>query len=189
MTIRKARIEDAKVIATYLMLAMKEIVYRFIGEDNEEKATCFLEGLISKKSNQYSYENCWVIESEKSVIAVANVYDGSDLQELIKPVAEAIKSMFGRDFNPEEETQSGELYLDCLGVNPNQQGKGIGSTLLDFLIEEYVAKRGETLGLLVEKDNPNAKRLYLKLGFEIIGEKVFVGKRVDHLQIQPNSYK
>jgi ribosomal protein S18 acetylase RimI-like enzyme len=183
MIIRKAKIEDSDAIATYILLAMEEIVYKFIGEKSLEKAKQFLENLINKKANQYSYENCWVIEIENEVVAVAIVYDGAKLQELREPVVNEIKSMFNRDFNPENETEAGEYYIDSIGVSPQQQGKGLGSKLFQFLIDEYVYKRNETLGLLVDKDNPNAKKLYLKLGFEIVGEKTLAGKNMEHLQL------
>jgi len=171
-----------------MMLAMNDIVFQFIGENSTEKATQFLEHLISKIGNQYSYENCWVVENEGQIIAAANVYDGGKLYELRAPVAETIKEMFNRDFNPEDETQEGEFYIDCVGVDPSQQAKGIGSKIFQFLIEEYVANRNETLGLLVDKDNPNAKKLYLKLGFEVMGEKTLAGKKLDHLQIKNNNH-
>jgi ribosomal protein S18 acetylase RimI-like enzyme len=210
MTIRKAIPEDSSIIATLMMLAMEDIVYQFIGETGEpkvgvtqplnevnskEKATRFLIDLISKKNTQYSYENCWVVEIENeinsaeiapcvSVVAVAVVYDGAKLLELREPVANKIKSMFGREFNPENETQAGEFYIDCFAVSPHLQGKGIGSRLFRFLIDEYVFKQKETLGLLVDKDNPDAKKLYLKLGFEMVGEQTLAGKSMEHLQFK-----
>ncbi|MEO8934640.1 MAG: GNAT family N-acetyltransferase [Xanthomarina sp.] len=184
MIIRKANPEDSKEIAPYMLLAMEDIIFEFIGEHSTEKATEFLKSLITKKGNQYSFENCWVMENENQIIAAANIYDGAKLEALRKPVADTIKSMFNRDFNPETETQAGEFYIDCVGVNPNQQGKGVGSKMFQFLIDEYVYKRNKTLGLLVDKDNPNAKRLYLKLGFEIVGEQILAGKELEHLQFK-----
>lgn len=83
----------------------------------------------------------------------------------------------------EDETESGEFYIDCIGVNSDQQGKGIGSKALNFLIDEYVVKNHQTLGLLVDEDNPNAKRLYLKLGFKVVGRKSLAGKKMEHLQL------
>ena len=186
MTIRKAQPEDKEAIAAYMLLAMEDIVYQFIGEKSHEKATRFLVNLIGKKANQYSYENCWVIEMENEVVAVAVVYDGAKLHELRAPVAQAVKSMFNRDFNPEDETEAGEYYIDSIGVAPHQQGKGLGAKLLQFLIDTYVYKRNETLGLLVDKENPDAKKLYLKLGFEVVGEKILVGKNMEHLQFKPD---
>lgn len=185
MIIKKATPEDADLIAKYFMLAMGDIVYRFIGVNSYSKALSFLEAMSKKKKNQYSYENCWVLEYEKSVVAVANVYKGSDLEALRNPVKEYIKDNFNIDFTPEDETQPGEYYIDCVAVNPDFQGTGLGTQLFKFLIEEYVIKNQHILGLLVEKDNPNAKRLYLKLGFEVVGQKVLTGKTLDHLQHSP----
>ncbi|MCL2683272.1 MAG: GNAT family N-acetyltransferase [Bacteroidales bacterium] len=184
MIIRKAAPKDTPEIATYLMLAMEDIVYEFIGENCKLKAMQFLTNLICKEATQYSYENCWILEIENEIVAVAVVYNGAKLQELREPVAKEIKSIFNRDFNPENETQAGEFYIDCCAVSPHQQGKGIGSKLFRFLIDEYVHKRQETLGLLVDKHNPNAKKLYLKLGFEIVAEKTLAGKEMDHLQFK-----
>jgi ribosomal protein S18 acetylase RimI-like enzyme len=184
MLIRKAHIEDAEAIATYILLAMEEIVYQFIGEKSLNKAKQLLTNLICKKNNQYSYENCWIMELNKEVAAVAVVYDGALLQTLRAPVAQEIKVMFNKDFNPENETEAGEFYIDCIAVSPQQQGKGFGAKLFQFLIDEYVTKRNETLGLLVDKDNPNAKKLYLKLEFKMVGEKTLAGKNMEHLQLK-----
>jgi|SRR5690554_1516027 len=182
MKIRKAKPEDSKFIVPYLLLAMEDIAYEFIGERSYNKATKFLNAMVSQKGNQYSYENCWIVENEGEIIGVACLYDGSKLHELRKPVANYIKQHFGRDFNPEDETEAGEIYIDCVGVNPNQQGKGIGSKIFEFLTDEYVIEQKQTLGLLVENDNPKAEKLYLKLGFRIVDEKTLVGKRLKHMQ-------
>lgn len=184
MLIRKARRQESTIIANYIFLAMEEIAYQFIGENSAEKALQLLNSLIEETNNQYSYENCWLVESENEIVAAALVYDGTKLHELRKPVTRKIEAMFNRAFNPEDETQAGEYYIDCVGVDPNQQGKGIGTQIFQFLIDEYVNKRNETLGLLVDRDNPNAKRLYLKLGFEVVGEKTLVGKKLEHLQFK-----
>lgn len=182
MLIRKAKPEESKKIASLILLAMEDIIFNFIGENSQTKAIHFLESLIQEKGNQYSYENCWVGESKDGIIVAAIVYNGEDLQKLREPVAHKIKEMFDKPFSPEDETQTGEYYIDCVGVEPNIQGKGIGSKMFQFLIDEYVEKNNQTLGLLVDKDNPNAKKLYLKLGFEIVAEKTLVGKHLEHLQ-------
>ena len=43
----------------------------------------------------------------------------------------------------------------------------------------------QTLGLLVDEANPLAEKLYLKLGFEFVGHKELVGKKMKHLQRKP----
>ena len=53
------------------------------------------------------------------------------------------------------------------------------------MIDEYVHRQHKILGLLVDDDNPDAKKLYLKLGFKPAGPKILFGKQLAHLQIAP----
>ena len=71
-----------------------------------------------------------------------------------------------------------------LSVCSSQQGKGIGSQLLKHVIEMFCIKEKRTIGLLVDKNNPNAKRLYLQSGFEIVNEKMLSGHEMEHLQFK-----
>lgn len=182
MIIRKAKPEDSKRITSHILLAMEDILYNFIGEKSFEKGFQFIESLVNEKNNQYSYENCWVVEVGNAVVATALVYDGANLFELRSPVARKIKADFNKIFNPEDETQAGEYYIDCVGVSPEFQKQGIGKKLLQFLINEYAIKKNETLGLLVDSGNPEAKKLYLSLGFVFVENKTLVGKNMEHLQ-------
>lgn len=186
MIIRKAEINDSEYIATYLLLAMETIVCEFIGQNDPKIARDFLLHFVQQENNQYSYQNCFVVEEDTQIIAAINIYEGSKLIALRAPIIDYIKTHFQKDFNPEDETHTGEFYIDSFGVHTSQQGRGIGRKLLQYAINDYVIQRKETLGLLVEEDNPNAKRLYLKLGFETVGERMLVGKRLLHLQVKPN---
>lgn len=183
MIIRKATKADSEFIAPCLLLAMEDIIYKFIGKKDYDSARDFLLYFVKTENNQYSYQNCFVAEENQEIIGVVNIYNGADLIALRLPIIEYVHANFNPDFDPENETQAGEFYIDSLGVNPKHQGKGIGSKLLQFLIEEFVTKNNHTLGLLVEEDNPNAKKLYLKLGFKVVEEKTLVGKKLEHLQI------
>jgi ribosomal protein S18 acetylase RimI-like enzyme len=87
--------------------------------------------------------------------------------------------------SPEDETQAGEYYIDSLGVRPELQGRGIGAQLLLFVIDKYVTRQRKTLGLLEDEENPDARKLYLKLGFKSVGIETLVGKRMEHLQLEP----
>lgn len=184
--IRKATIEDARDIALCLFLAMKDIAFYLFNTNEKNESLSILEEFISTENNQYSYSICWVVENKKNkVIAASNVYSGANLYLLRKAVIDFNKEKHGRNIEIEDETQSGEYYIDCMGVHPDYQGKGIGSLLFQHLIQEYVTQQKQTLGLLVDLDNPQAKKLYLKLGFEVVGQKTLAGKTLEHMQITP----
>lgn len=181
--IRKATIHDSEKLATLILLAMEDVVFSFLGKKDKTLASVFMKHFTGKENNQYSYQNCWVVEKENEVIAAANIYDGARLKELRKPVIDYIKTQNQNELDIENETQEGEFYIDSLAVSPLHQGKGIGSEMLQFLILKYVNENKKVLGLLVDENNTNAKNIYLKMGFIKTGSKVFLGKKMDHLQI------
>ena len=187
MKIRKALPEDANSIANLLLLAMEDIIYEFIGEPNKEKAIAFLTHFAKTTDNQYSYQNCYVMEDGEVIIAAVNIYDGAKLQEYRQPIGDYIAAHFSKDLKVEDETQAGEFYIDSIGVSETFQGKGIGSEMLMYLINEYVIRGKLTLGLLVDEENIHAKKLYLKLGFLTVNHIRLTGKRMEHLQISNNS--
>ena len=52
---------------------------------------------------------------------------------------------------------------------PGQQSRGIGTPIITDLLAEATGA-GLPVALSVEKDNPRARSLYLRLGFEVTGE-------------------
>jgi len=185
MIIRKAIASDASAITHYLQLAMEDILFEFIRDHNPKSAQAFLLHFVQSVNNQYSYQNCFVAEEDQQVIAALNIYDGAHLEQLRAPIANYIITELKQPFTPEDETQAGEYYIDSFGVSPEHQGKGIGAKLLQYVIDTYVHQQQQTVGLLVDEDNPSAKRLYVKLGFQPVGEKLLVGKKMIHLQLNP----
>lgn len=182
LKIRKAKITDAAQIAPIMLLAMEEIIYYFLGENNTEKAIDFLEKHIEKEANQYSYQNIIVAENDGEIIGQICLYPGENLEELRTPILTNLEQVYGKVLHLEKETQKGEIYIDTLAVSSAAQGKGIGKMLLLYAIDYYVTVRQEVLGLLVDKENPDAKKLYLKLGFKPVRDVTIFEKEMEHLQ-------
>jgi len=74
--------------------------------------------------------------------------------------AAAVFSLYERKAKPEE------LLMDGIVVDSEYRGKGIGSKLFAKLIELGSVERYSSIRLDVIDTNPNAKRLYERLGFQ-----------------------
>jgi len=57
------------------------------------------------------------------------------------------------------------LHLVDISLAPEWRGKGIGGALIGALQDEVRAGRAEAVSLNVDRTNPDAQRLYQRLGF------------------------
>jgi ribosomal protein S18 acetylase RimI-like enzyme len=137
---------------------------------------------VGQNGNQYSHNNILVWDEAGEVSGMIMAYDGAQLNELRKPFLQYTTTQLGFTGQPEDETQPGEYYIDCLAVDPNHQGKGIAKKLLSALFERAAQLNHQTVGLLVSKGNDKAKKLYIDLGFEVKGDKALLGGVHEHLQ-------
>jgi len=70
-----------------------------------------------------------------------------------------------------------DLYLGHLAVDPALRGKGLGRKMLAFAHEHALAGGYRRLLLDVADDNPNAKRLYERLGYVGLRHVEFSGPK------------
>jgi ribosomal protein S18 acetylase RimI-like enzyme len=71
-----------------------------------------------------------------------------------------------------EGGEGGKFKLSKLYVLPNQQGKGTGRFLIDYIANIATQRGGSVLQLQVNKQNA-AQHFYKKLGFTVAREAVF----------------
>ena len=185
-TITQAQPTQAAAIAALIMEAMNyDCCLYFTGRDHTlNDFHQVMTTLVEAKNTQYSYQNTLVALNKNSeVIGVCVCYDGAQLHFLRQAFIQACRENFERDFsNMDDETAGGELYLDSLAVNTKYRGKGIAKKLLQAAIEKGEKLGLPASGLLVDKGNPLAERLYLSLGFEYIEDKKWGGHPMKHLQ-------
>jgi len=178
--IRKAKPDDAPQLAQLIILAMGHLADKFV--KNPEDTLPLFTHFAANSGNQYSHQNILVWD-DGGIQGMVCAYDGAELKPLRTPFLRYIKEVYGVAITPENETAPGEFYLDCLAVFPDHQDKGLGKKLIAG-IADYANSLGYTkIGLLVKKDNPDAKKLYIKTGFYVAEEKIFVGDTYEHLQM------
>ncbi len=188
---KKMRIEEAKpvhaaLIGGAVMAAMGvEICDMLCGPEHPRRrlAEMFTE-LAAREDTQYSYRNTLVAtDDDGRAMGVIVCYDGARLEELRRPFLAAMKARFGVTFERlHDETDAGEFYLDSLAVLPEFRHRGVGEALLRAGVER-ARQAGKPAGLLVDKENVGARRLYEKIGFRAVGERYFCDMMMDHLQL------
>lgn len=136
--------------------------------------------LARREDSQYSYRNALKAVTDDGLIAgIIIAYDGGKLHELRKQFFRRFKQEFGHEIDHvTDETEPGEWYIDSLAVFPEFRGQSIGSRLLQAAIDRSPADL--KAGLLCSKTNPQAARLYEKLGFKCVGERPFFGELMNH---------
>ena len=60
-------------------------------------------------------------------------------------------------------------YIPTLAIKPEFRNQGIGSSLLKFA-EERIFRETPNVFICVSSFNENAKRLYIRLGYKVVGE-------------------
>lgn len=185
MKIINARKSDAPLIARSIMDAVGvEICNDLAGQDHTLADVERLFTLLAEREDsQYSYLNTLAaVDDDGKAVGVIVSYDGALLHELRKPFFQLVKTELGRNLdNVDDETDADEFYLDTLAVLPEYRGRGIASMLLKGAVER-ASKAGKPAGLLVDKENERARRLYESIGFRQVGERPFCYVMMDHLQ-------
>lgn len=188
--IRPAHKDDAPYIGRAIVEAIgEEVAVNLAGESHSIDDVCdMFTSLARLDDTQYSYLNTLVAVDSRSdeVVGVCVGYDGAKLHELRLKFIEAAAVMLDKTFDRlEDECTSDEFYIDTLAVAPHRRGRGVASALLRATIER--ARRcGKPAGLLVDRDNDRARRLYERMGFVKVGERPFVHVVMDHLYHQEN---
>ena len=186
ITIEQAQISQAPDIAHLIMEAMNhECCLYFAGEEHGLLGFHgLMTDLVCRTDSQYSYLNTLVaLNAQREVIGVCTSYDGACLHRLREAFVQSCLARFNRDFgNMDDETAAGELYVDSLAVDARYRGKGIAKTLLKSTIDKAKQLQLPAVGLLVDKGNPKAERLYASIGFQYVDDNQWGGHAMRHLQ-------
>ena len=182
--IREAVESQAAAIASLIMTAMTdECCLYFCGEGRGlDDFRQMMTMLVEHDDSQYSYRNTLVAMDGDRVVGISVSYDGAHLHQLRRAFIQAAKQQLGKDHSGmDDETQSGDLYLDSLAVLPDYRRQGIARKLL-LATKERANRMGlPCVGLLVDKGNPAGQALYTSVGFRYANDNQWGGHPMKHL--------
>ncbi len=181
ISLRAANINDATAIGRAIIMAVGEEIISSLGDPAAIQQ--MFTYLATRDDTQYSWRNTIVAETCDGTIAgVAVAYDGALLHMLRRPFFAEMAARFNKDMSDiSDETDASEVYLDTLAVMPQYRRQGVARRLIEATASR-ATEIGKPLGLLVDKDNYNARKLYTAAGFVYVGERPFAYTLMDHMQ-------
>lgn len=177
---------QAPHIACLIMMAMSDDCCRhFCGPRHTlDDFYRMMTHLVEAEHSQYSYRNTLVAMLDGKLAGSLTCYDGALLHQLREAFVDCAKRYLDRDFTGmDDETGPGELYLDSMAVKPECRHHGVATALLSAGIERARSLGIPLAGLLVDKDNRDAERLYGQLGFTWVDDTTWAGHPMRHLVI------
>ncbi len=143
------------------------------------KAQAFLQHAFADEAGEFSYRAHEVALLRGHVAAVGAAFDGSAALAFTLAAARQILGFYGpfagigviiRGLRTEgviRPPKPNELYLAHLGVVPALRGAGIGTRLVEALLQRRDPARHDVVALDVAVTNPRAEALYERLGFSV----------------------
>ncbi|MCM1356057.1 MAG: GNAT family N-acetyltransferase [Staphylococcus sp.] len=179
--IRDAVAEDAGTIAEAIVMAIGEdLAIKYCGDDYP----VVMDDIIMTDGTQFSYHNALIAEVDNIPAGAIIGYDGGSIKQLKDKTFSVINKYHSEFKASGAETGEGEYYLDAIGILPQFRGCGVGSKLLTAMCNKAFSLGHKVVGLSVDDENPNAEKLYRKIGFKCVGEQDFLGHTLRHLQIK-----
>jgi ribosomal protein S18 acetylase RimI-like enzyme len=176
--IRPAGLADLDVVVSLIRLSMGEELDWLFGQEKDHPTESVMGALFIRKGNRLSHEICWVTEALGRVAGVLVAFPSRMMRRLDVQTALHLVSIFGFAatmrlvqrqpfYGDLVEAEAEEFYLSNLAVFPNCQGRGIGTTMLNYADKLAQAGGLKKCSLLVTFGNP-ARRLYERVGYQLV---------------------
>jgi len=180
----------ARIIGKGITMAIGDELAERLGapEHSSADVETLFASLAARTDTQYSYMNSFsAVDDSGEVMGILVCYDGARLIGLRRVFFSEAARQIGLKTEGDVddlpvETSPDEFYLDSLAVMPEYRGRGVATALIEAA-GVRARECGKPLGLLVDKTNSRARRLYDSLGFKQVGERFFAGELMDHLQL------
>ncbi|MDT1957055.1 GNAT family N-acetyltransferase [Carnobacterium divergens] len=183
--IRKATKADAASIAPMIMVILEDMELDVFKTLSREQVIELLIAGIQTEDYRYSYNHGHVWEKNGEIAGIVFGYPGAIEPLIDAPLTEIIQEK-GFDTSiqlfTEPETFPNEWYLDSIVTKESFRGQGVGTELLAALPDFALEDGQKVIGLNCDQQNPQAQKLYERMGFKKNGEVTISGHLYNHMQ-------
>jgi len=184
--IREATPDDAGQIAPLINLIYDEMQLDELEDVPEGDLLKVIRAAYQLPTYLSGMATTVVAEINQRIVGVAFGYPDKNedhVDAILTKISQRVKSFQTQPLIPDSEAFNNEWYLDSIAVDPNYQGKGIGSQLLKALPRLVKNSGLSTIGLNVDFANLGAKRLYQGHDFETVGTMMIGDHHYYHMQL------
>lgn len=179
---RQASKKDANKVVELIHLAIGDIAEQLTGQKKVENIRRTLTNFFCEETNRVSYQNVLIADIFADIAGIIVTYSGADALQLDQPLLEHLRrETRNQNIFFDQEADVGDFYIDTLSVSPKFQGHGIGTELLRKAEELALQKGYDRISLNVAKDNPSAKKLYNRIGYQKDKEIQINGHTYDYM--------
>ena len=199
MQIRPAKPEDVQA-AVPLIYSSGPPTFDYVFAHKSKGSACdFLAMAFLDGRGEFGFQHHVVVEKNGRVLAIGTAFSGQEMPGFTVNNARQIIKYYGliagfkimrQGLQVEKVVQppKGKLhYIAHLGVVPELRSQGIGTHLIEWLMEEGRQKGRTVTGLDVSVDNPQAQALYERLGFVVKEERISTLKN-EHSAVANHRY-
>lgn len=167
-TCRRGLRADAEPIAD-LMLEADGGTLQFVLDDlaPEVSARDLLLHMIKKPEEYCSYRNCEIVETDSTIVGIANAFPAD---RLLRTFGDAALTAREAHLQARTELQDwGSYLLNSIAVHSSFRRLGIGLRLIEDVAERARAEGFDRLSLHVWRENVGALAFYRSAGFTVLG--------------------
>ena len=170
----KPTLDEGLTFARYLDEAAEGFFRFMIGRRVEHViATAFFQ-----PDHDLSHQNVTFAEQEGTIVGMVSGYTARQHRASSRrPLKEAagrgnlrmrvVSVLFAPLKRIIDSTSDEDFYVQAIAVSKEQQGGGVGSTLMDFIEEQAIASGSTRLALDVSAKNESARRFYSNRGMSV----------------------
>jgi ribosomal protein S18 acetylase RimI-like enzyme len=186
---------DLQLVAELIIESAPELFSAMFGR----QALVILQALIRRSHNRFSHRYIWVAEADSGVVGVVaavpseNLRNAADYATVLNRWQRLRLALLNRLILSRTLRQNyppKTFYIANLAVAPTHRSQGIGTQLVQRCIDQANEQRAIALYISVDIDNPQAQKLYERLGFQVVEKRTLsllkftIGTRVLRLEIR-----
>jgi len=178
LQIRAARPLDASFAAPLIYLSLNGLADHLFQRD-AETIERMISKLFARNAGRFGYGHAFIAEHENISAGIMIASFGRDLNRQNLQTAHHLITVLGFKNGVRfiqrgitlpggPEAYDDEFFISNLGISPSMQGRSFGSQMLAYAEELALGHNLAKCSLIVGSDNTNAKRLYERVGYQVV---------------------